>query len=73
VLVADNFLWQVDRNYIMQVVCTATMKPNKTVRVLAFQSLVRIMSLYYEYMKPYMDSALYGVYWHPFLEKNQTK
>ena len=45
----------------MQVVCEATQSENESVKVAAFECLVRIMQLYYEKMELYMQKALYGV------------
>ena len=45
----------------MQVVCEATQSPSSDVQVAAFACLVRIMHLYYDYMKFYMERALFGV------------
>lgn len=45
----------------MQVVCEATQSPSSDVQVSAFACLVRIMHLYYDYMKFYMERALFGV------------
>ncbi len=45
----------------MQVVCEATQSQNQKVQVLAYQSLVRIMGLYYDNMRFYMERALFGV------------
>lgn len=52
---------QGERNYIMQVVCEATQSSAVPVQVGAFECLVRIMSLYYEFMELYMERALFGV------------
>lgn len=52
---------QGERNYIMQVVCEATQSPSSDVQVAAFECLVKIMHLYYEWMKFYMERALFGV------------
>lgn len=49
----------------MQVVCEATQSPSSDVQVSAFACLVRIMHLYYDYMKFYMERALFGVSWYP--------
>lgn len=59
--IRDNFEREGERNYIMQVVCEATQSPSAAVQVGAFESLVRIMSLYYEHMEFYMERALFGV------------
>ena len=45
----------------MQVVCEATQSPSSAVQVAAFECLVRIMHLYYDQMKFYMERALFGV------------
>lgn len=45
----------------MQVVCEATQSPSADVQVIAFECLVRIMQLYYDFMKLYMEKALFGV------------
>ena len=50
-----------ERNYIMQVVCEATQNPSVQVQAMAFECLVRIMTLYYSKMAYYMERALFGV------------
>lgn len=45
----------------MQVVCDATLSPNMKIKVAALECLVKIMSLYYQYMEPYMAPALFPV------------
>lgn len=45
----------------MQVVCEATQNPAVMVQVAAFETLVRIMSLYYDKMSYYMERALFGL------------
>jgi importin subunit beta-1 len=59
--ISDNFEREGERNYIMQVLCEATQNVQERVQVLAFQNLVRIMSLYYDAMQFYMERALFGV------------
>uniref|UniRef100_A0A1B6BYM1 Importin N-terminal domain-containing protein n=1 Tax=Clastoptera arizonana TaxID=38151 RepID=A0A1B6BYM1_9HEMI len=56
-----NFDKPSERNYIMEVVCEATQSPDTQVRVAALQCLVKIMSLYYQYMEPYMAPALFPI------------
>lgn len=56
-----NFERDGERNYIMQVVCEATQSPNIDIKVAAYECLVRIMQLYYDKMKFYMEQALFGV------------
>jgi importin subunit beta-1 len=56
------FTWaQGERNYIMQVVCEATQNQAVEVQAAAFETLVRVMSLYYDKMSYYMERALFGV------------
>lgn len=50
-----------ERNFIMQVVCESTQHANPRVQVPAYSCLVRIMQLYYEKMKFYMEKALFGL------------
>jgi importin subunit beta-1 len=45
----------------MQVVCEATQSPSVQVQAMAFECLVRIMTLYYSKMAYYMERALFGV------------
>jgi importin subunit beta-1 len=59
--IRDNFEREGERNYIMQVVCEATQSSAVPVQVGAFECLVRIMSLYYEFMELYMERALFGL------------
>ncbi|KAH8915998.1 ARM repeat-containing protein [Atractiella rhizophila] len=59
--IKENFEREGERNYIMQVVCEATQIANADVQLVAFECLVRIMQLYYEKMKFYMERALFGL------------
>jgi hypothetical protein len=53
---------QADRNYLMQVVCQATVPGNSDpVKTAALQCLGRIASVYYKHMQLYMEQALFGV------------
>lgn len=45
----------------MQVVCEATQSTSADVQVGAYECLVKIMHLYYDQMKLYMERALFGV------------
>ena len=45
----------------MQVTCTATQSPDTGIKVAALQCLVKIMSLYYRHMEPYMARALFQI------------
>uniref|UniRef100_A0A3Q2XA99 Karyopherin (importin) beta 1 n=1 Tax=Hippocampus comes TaxID=109280 RepID=A0A3Q2XA99_HIPCM len=56
-----NFDKETERHVIMQVVCEATQCPDTRVRVAALQNLVKIMSLYYQYMEAYMGPALFAI------------
>lgn len=57
----SNFEQETERHYIMQVVCEATQSLNVQIKVAALQCLVKIMSLYYQYMEHYMGPALFAI------------
>lgn len=59
--VRENFEREGERNYIMQVVCEATQANDVEVQVASFGCLVRIMQLYYDKMRFYMEKALFGL------------
>ncbi|OBT42352.1 hypothetical protein VE00_06477 [Pseudogymnoascus sp. WSF 3629] len=59
--VKENFKNEGERNYIMQVVCEATQASDSRIQEGAFGCLNRIMSLYYETMRFYMEKALFGL------------
>ena len=59
--VQSNFDNEGERNYIMQVVCEATQSGDSRIVAGAFGCLNRIMQLYYDKMKFYMEKALYGL------------
>ncbi|GAA95894.1 uncharacterized protein L969DRAFT_95388 [Mixia osmundae IAM 14324] len=59
--VRENFEREGERNYIMQVVCEATQSTSSDIQISAFECLVRIMHLYYDKMKFYMERALFGL------------
>lgn len=56
--------FQNERHIIMQVVCEASQSTDVKVQVVALQCLVRIMSLYYQFMEQYMH-ALFPVIFQP--------
>lgn len=56
-----NFDKQTERNYIMEVVCESTQSQDSQISVAALQCLVKILSLYYAYMEPYMAQALFPI------------
>jgi importin subunit beta-1 len=45
----------------MEVVCEATQSNDTQVKVAALQCLVKIMTLYYHFMEPYMGQALFPI------------
>jgi len=53
--VKGNFEKEVERNYIMQVVCEAAASPEVKVRVASMECLVKIAALYYDKLAPYMQ------------------
>lgn len=59
--VGTNFENEGERNYIMQVVCEATQSPDFRIQQGAFGCLNRIMNLYYDKMRYYMEKALFGL------------
>lgn len=59
--VRTNFENDGERNYIMQVICEATQSTEPRIQAAAFGCLNRIMSLYYDKMKFYMEKALFGL------------
>ncbi len=59
--VGNNFKHEGERNYIMQVVCEATQADDSRIQQGAFGCLNRIMALYYENMRCYMEKALFGL------------
>ena len=59
--VRDNMEREGERNFIMQLLCESTQHANPKVQVPAYSCLVRVMQLYYEKMKFYMERALFGL------------
>jgi importin subunit beta-1 len=59
--VKENFKNEGERNYIMQVICEATQAGDNRIQQGAFGCLNRIMGLYYDVMRFYMEKALYGL------------
>ncbi|XP_076054575.1 importin subunit beta Fs(2)Ket isoform X2 [Oratosquilla oratoria] len=57
----QNFERDAERHFIMQVVCEATQSTTTQIKVAALQCLVKIMSLYYQYMEHYMGAALFAI------------
>ncbi|KAJ0961102.1 hypothetical protein J5N97_000917 [Dioscorea zingiberensis] len=50
-----NFTNDMERDYIMRVVCEATQSPELRIRLAAFECLVAISSIYYEKIASYMQ------------------
>ena len=59
--VRTNFENEGERNYIMQVICEATQADDARIQQGAYGCLNRIMGLYYEKMRFYMEKALFGL------------
>jgi importin subunit beta-1 len=59
--VRSNFENEGERNYIMQVVCESTQADDTRIQSGAFGCLNRIMGLYYDKMRFYMEKALFGL------------
>ncbi|KAL5550764.1 hypothetical protein UlMin_000940 [Ulmus minor] len=51
-----NFQNEMERNYIMKVVCETALSKEVEIRQAAFECLVSIASTYYEVLEPYMQS-----------------
>ncbi|XP_044477424.1 importin subunit beta-1-like [Mangifera indica] len=52
-----NFVNDMERDYIMRVVCEATLSPEVKIRQAAFECLVAISSTYYEKLATYMQDV----------------
>lgn len=59
--VRSNFEDEGERNYIMQVICEATQAEDNRIQSGAFGCLNRIMAIYYDKMRFYMEKALFGL------------
>ncbi|KAF1954761.1 ARM repeat-containing protein [Byssothecium circinans] len=59
--VRSNFENEGERNYIMQVICEATQADDMRIQQGAYGCLNRIMGLYYDKMRFYMEKALFGL------------
>ncbi|KAK3074230.1 karyopherin Kap95 [Teratosphaeriaceae sp. CCFEE 6253] len=59
--VRTNFENEGERNYIMQVICEATQADDTRIQQGAYGCLNRIMGLYYEKMRFYVEKALFGL------------
>ncbi|KAF2011029.1 importin subunit beta-1 [Aaosphaeria arxii CBS 175.79] len=59
--VRSNFDNEGERNYIMQVICEATQADDNRIQQGAYGCLNRIMGLYYDKMRFYMEKALFGL------------
>lgn len=59
--IRTNFENEGERNYIMQVICESTQSDDTRVQAGAFGCLNRIMGIYYDKMRFYMEKALFGL------------
>ncbi|KAF2735637.1 ARM repeat-containing protein [Polyplosphaeria fusca] len=59
--VRSNFENEGERNYIMQVICEATQAEDTRIQQGSYGCLNRIMGLYYDKMRFYMEKALFGL------------
>lgn len=59
--IRTNFENEGERNYIMQVVCESTQSPDVRIQAGAFGCLNRIVGIYYDKMRFYMEKALFGL------------
>lgn len=54
--VKSNFDNETERNYIMQTVCEACVSDSPAVRIAAYECVVKIATLYYATLQPYMQA-----------------
>jgi importin subunit beta-1 len=59
--IRTNFDNEGERNYIMQVICESTQSDDPRIQAGAFGCLNRIMGVYYDKMRFYMEKALFGL------------
>lgn len=59
--IRQNFEREAERNLIMMAVCEATQGTGEELQSAAFGCLAKIMHHYYEFMKPYMEQALFSL------------
>ena len=59
--IKDNFEKPNERDYIMQVICELTQQTDSRQQVASLQCLVKIVTLYYDFMENYMGRALFGI------------
>lgn len=59
--IRSNFDNEGERNYIMQVICEATQADDPRIQQGSYGCLNRIMGLYYDKMRFYMEKALFGL------------
>ncbi|KAF2756966.1 ARM repeat-containing protein [Pseudovirgaria hyperparasitica] len=59
--IRNNFEAEGERNFIMQVVCEATQASDARVQAASYGCLNRIMGMYYDKMRLYMEKALFGL------------
>jgi len=51
-----NFEIELERNFLMTVICTAASDPDVKIRVVAFECIVKVGALYYDKLPMYMNS-----------------
>lgn len=59
--VKSNFAREGERNLIMMTICEATQNTGDELQSAAFGCLAKAANLYYEYMPPYMEQALFAL------------
>jgi importin subunit beta-1 len=55
----SNFANEMERNYIMKVVCDTAVSKEVEIRQAAFECLVAIASTYYSHLEPFMETIFY--------------
>lgn len=51
-----NFEKQDERDYLMQMICEATIAPDPRIRLAAYQNLVKVADIYYRYLGAYIQT-----------------
>ena len=59
--IKNNFAREGERNLIMMTICEATRNTDDELQSATFGCLAKVMNLYYEYMQPYMEQALFAL------------
>ncbi|KAF1793323.1 Importin [Phytophthora cactorum] len=56
IFVSENFKRKQERDHLMQKICEATQSPDLRTRVVAYECIAAIATMYYEYLAEYMET-----------------